>query len=139
MRSILLPDGRLPDGRSAREQNAPIWKTQRSIVRSLVPVVDGDEFERLALADGSQSVALFGARWCSPAYRLADRLAEIADRHVFTALWVDIDELPLVARRYRVTAVPSLVLYRNGQMLAQRIGELTADDLEDWIAHAGAA
>ncbi len=130
MRSTIQPDGRAAHGRGAS-----IWTTQ-PVVRSLMPVAEPHDFERLALAEGGECVALFGARWCAPAYRLADRLADIADRHSLTALWVDIDELPVLARRYQVTALPSLVLFRNGQMLAQRIGELCIEDLEDWIAGA---
>lgn len=133
MRSTFQPDVRAPT-----DQGAAVWRTQ-TVVRPLMPVAEPHDFERLALAEGGECIALFGARWCAPAYRLADRLAEIAERRLLTALWVDIDGLPVLARRYRVTALPSLVLFRNGQMLAQRIGELGIEDLEDWIAGAGAA
>lgn len=124
------------NARSARRAGTPVWNAN-TVVQPLLAVAQADNFERLALAKAGDCVALFAARWCASAYRLAGRLAELADRHPMTALWVDIDELPVLARRYQVTALPAMVLLRNGQVVAQRIGELGADDLEDWIAGAG--
>lgn len=133
MRSTTRPDVRAP-----RDRGAAAWRTQ-PVVRPLMSVAEPHDFERFALAEGGECIALFGARWCASAYRLADRLADIAKRQPLTVLWVNIDELAVLAHRYRVTALPSLVLFRNGQMLAQRIGELEIEDLEDWIAGAGSA
>lgn len=124
------------NARSPRRTSNPVWNADNAVL-PLPAVAEADSFERLTLAEAGDCVALFGARWCAPAYRLAGRLAELADRHPMTALWVDIDELPVLARRYQVTALPAMVLLRNGQVVAQRLGELGAEDLEDWIAGAG--
>jgi thioredoxin-like negative regulator of GroEL len=124
-----------PTTRSHRRHDAQGWNGDTAS-QPLASVVEADSFERLTLAEAGDCVALFGARWCAPAFRLAGRLAELADRHPMTALWVDIDTVPVLAQRYRVTALPAMVLLRNGQVIAQRLGELNAEDLEDWIAGA---
>jgi thioredoxin-like negative regulator of GroEL len=124
------------DVRATRRAGAPVWKSDTA-VQPLIAVADSDNFERQTLAEAGDCVALFGARWCAPAYRLAERLNDIAERRPLTALWVDIDDLPMLARRYQVTALPAMVLLRNGQVIAQRIGDLDTEALEDWLAGAG--
>jgi thioredoxin-like negative regulator of GroEL len=131
MRSTGIADQSIAHG-----AGTPIWRPDTT-AQPLMPVSNADEFERQTLTEPGDYVALFGARWCAPAYRLADRLAEIADRHPITGLWIDVDALPVLAKRYQVTALPAMVLLRNGQVIAHRIGDLDTDVLEDWIAGAG--
>jgi thioredoxin-like negative regulator of GroEL len=63
-------------------------------------------------------------------------LQRVADRRGLLAVFVDVEKSPELARRYRVTAIPSLLLFQRGQEAARRLGELGEDGLEDWLAAA---
>jgi thioredoxin 1 len=85
-------------------------------------------------------VALFGAAWFGPGKRMAERLAKEASRHALPAVAIDIDEAPDLAERYRVTAVPSLLLLRGGKVVGRRrLGEINEAALGNWIAASQAA
>ena len=78
-------------------------------------------------------LVVFGTPWSSSTRRFEAQAARLARRHGVGMLAIDVDECPDLARSYRVVATPTLLLFRNGQLAARRIGELGDDDLEDWI------
>jgi thioredoxin-like negative regulator of GroEL len=79
------------------------------------------------------SLVLFDAPGCSPGRRTEERLLRIAGLPDAAFGRLDVDRLPDVARSYGVHAVPTLALFRAGQLAASRIGEIEADDLQDWL------
>src|SRR5262249_35804922 len=46
---------------------------------------------------------------------------------------VDVEALPQLPRKYRIAAVPTLVLFRDGHAVARRIGDIGAPDIERWL------
>jgi thioredoxin-like negative regulator of GroEL len=102
-----------------------------------LPIPDRRAFDRLVLAGDQDCLALFGAAWCRSSRRAAERLARLADRGSLTALAVDREALPELARRYRVTGIPAVLHFRKGQVGRRRIGEPNDDDLGDWLAVSG--
>lgn len=86
------------------------------------------------LGNGARDcVALFGTSWFKPGARMAARVALLAERHALPAISIDVDEWPDLATRYRVTAVPSLLMLRGGEVVGRRLGEIKEQALEDWI------
>lgn len=83
-------------------------------------------------AEGDHLI-VFGASWCRPAHRIEQHLARIATRHPIGTWAVDVEQSPEIASSYGVSAVPTLLLFRNGQMAARRLGELSEQDIADWI------
>jgi thioredoxin-like negative regulator of GroEL len=79
------------------------------------------------------SLVLFDAPGCSPGRRIEERLLSIAGTPEAAFGRLDVDRLPDVARSYGVSAVPTLALFRAGQLAASRIGEIGASDLRDWL------
>jgi thioredoxin-like negative regulator of GroEL len=90
-------------------------------------------FARTALTNDTNCLVLFDASWRQPGKRAETQAADVADRYAVALLSVDVDDCPELARRYQVAGVPSLLFFRNGQIIARRIGELSERDLEDWI------
>ena len=91
-------------------------------------------FETAILPRDGASLVLFGAAWRRAGRDATAHLQRVADRRGLLALFVDVERSPELARRYRVTAIPSLLLFRGGQEAARRLGELSEERLEDWLA-----
>jgi thioredoxin 1 len=100
-------------------------------------VADRGAFDRAVLAGDPDCFALFGAAWCRSSRRAAERLARLADRSSLTALAIDVEASPELARRYGVAGIPTILHFRKGQIAGRRLGELSDDDLGDWLAVAG--
>jgi thioredoxin 1 len=90
-------------------------------------------FAQTALTSETNCLVLFDAPWRRPAKRVETQAADVADRYAVALLSIDVDDCPELARRCQVAGVPSLLFFRNGQIVARRIGELSERDLEDWI------
>jgi thioredoxin len=71
----------------------------------------------------------FWAEWCGPCRMLAPTFEKLARNfeNDITFAKVDVDELPEVAGRYAVRSIPTLILFRDGNV-AERIVGLTSYD-----------
>lgn len=76
----------------------------------------------------------FFANWCGPCKMLGPILEEMAnDRSSVKIVKVDIDESMELARQYGVMSVPTLLLFKDGNLVAQTTGFMPKNDLENWI------
>ena len=96
----------------------------------------GRTFDEVALGGATDCLILFGVGWSVTGRRMAERARRVAGRHAVAALAIDADAAPELARRFQVAAAPSLLLFRNGQVVDRRIGELGENDLEEWLTLA---
>lgn len=81
----------------------------------------------------------FGANWCGPCRMLEGELDKFtADTHGRIAVVrVDVDKHPKLAQHYRVSSIPRLLLFQQGQIVADRVGFADARQLESWaLSHA---
>lgn len=82
----------------------------------------------------------FYAPWCGPCKMLApflDQLAgEFAGRVKFAKL--NVDEAPEVAGRYKITGVPTLLLFRDGEPVDSVVGMATPQALKKWLEKTSA-
>jgi thioredoxin-like negative regulator of GroEL len=99
----------------------------------LPELADAVALSRLVNDPSRPSLVLFDAPGCSPGRRIEERLLRIAGTPDAAFGRLDVDRLPDVARNYGVSAVPTLALFRAGQLAASRIGEIQTSDLEDWL------
>ena len=86
--------------------------------------------EMVALVD-------FSATWCGPCQMLApvvDALAEELEGQV-AVYNVDVDANSDLAMQYRVMSVPSLLLFKDGQVAGQTVGYQSADEIKAFIAN----
>lgn len=93
-------------------------------------------FDEVALGGAADCLILFGVGWSVTGRRMAERARRVAGRHAMASLAIDADAAPELARRLQVAAAPSLLLFRNGQEVDRRIGELGEHDLEEWLTLA---
>ena len=84
----------------------------------------------------SQGLVLvdFFATWCGPCKMLGPVLEDMAsDRDSIDIVKVDIDESMNLARQYGIMSVPTLVLFKDGQVVAQTSGFQPKDSIQRWI------
>ena len=77
----------------------------------------------------------FWAEWCGPCKQIAPALEAIAaemDGRV-TIAKLNIDENPQTPSKYNVRGIPTLILFKNGQVAATKIGALPQSKLHDWV------
>jgi len=77
----------------------------------------------------------FWAEWCSPCKQIAPYLEEIAGalQGKVTIAKINIDENPRTPSKYGVNNIPTLLLFKNGQVAATKIGSLPRNRLAEWV------
>ena len=91
-----------------------------------------EEFEN-AIKEGTVLVDFF-ATWCGPCKMLSPLLEEVAQENPdLTILKIDVDEVGQLAARYGVQAIPTLILFKNGQQVATKLGYQNKNQLLAFI------
>jgi thioredoxin 1 len=77
----------------------------------------------------------FWAEWCGPCKAIAPALEEISSTldGRLTIAKLNIDENPTTPRRYGVRGIPTLMLFKDGQVAATKIGALPKNKLLEWV------
>ena len=78
-----------------------------------------DNFETEVLGSDVPVLVDFWATWCMPCRMLAPVIEEIASENVGK---VNVDENPDLARKYRVMSIPTVLVFKNGELTATSVG-----------------
>lgn len=92
-------------------------------------------FENDVLNSEKPVLVDFWAEWCGPCKQIAPALDAISDTmgEDLTIAKVNVDENPSTPGQYGVRGIPTLLLFKDGQILSQKVGALAKNDLERWI------
>lgn len=101
------------------------------------PHYNTEEFKDLVSQDPLVLIK-FGAPWCGPCRMLDEELPNVTGDVKIVS--INVDNNPELSAEYRVTGIPHMVLFRDGQPIDQKGGFHSADELSTWIAgftHSG--
>ncbi|HWA62580.1 MAG TPA: thioredoxin [Caulobacteraceae bacterium] len=105
---------------------------------STVKVTDAS-FEQDVLKSEVPVLVDFWAEWCGPCKQIAPALEQIADELAgkVTVAKLDIDESPMTPARYGVRGIPTMMVFRGGQMAAMTVGSKPKSKILEWLADNG--
>ena len=84
--------------------------------------------ERAVLVD-------FWAEWCGPCKMIAPLLDEMADTYAdrMTIAKLNIDENPNTPNKYGIRSIPTLMLFKDGAVIAQKLGAMSKSQLTEFL------
>jgi thioredoxin 1 len=87
-------------------------------------VVDETTFDELVLRAGKPVLVDFWAQWCPPCHQIVPILAQVADerKDQLTVVKLNSDENPAISSKYRVMALPTLMLFHRGELIWSVVG-----------------
>jgi len=95
-------------------------------------------FENDVLKSDKPVVVDFWAEWCGPCKMIGPSLEELAEElgEQVTIAKVDIDENPDAPGRYGVRGIPTMILFKNGEVAATQVGALPKSAIKQWIVQS---
>jgi thioredoxin 1 len=97
--------------------------------------VSDADFESQVLKSGSPVVVDFWAEWCGPCRAIGPALEEISgslgDKVKIVKL--NVDENPRTAQKYGIMSIPTLMIFKNGELASRQVGAAPKAKLEQWI------
>jgi len=97
--------------------------------------ISDESFEADVLGSGTPVLVDYWAEWCGPCLQIGPALEEIAaemDGQV-TIAKLNIDDNPLTGIKFGVRGIPTLMLFKDGQVAATKVGAVPKGKIVEWI------
>ncbi len=101
--------------------------------------VTDENFETAVLQSTQPVLVDFWAEWCGPCKQIAPALDQISEElsgQIIVAK-VNIEDSPTTPSRYGVRGVPTMMLFKDGQMAAMKVGAMPKAKIIEWLSETG--
>jgi thioredoxin 1 len=95
-------------------------------------------FDADVLKSAAPVVVDFWAEWCGPCRMIAPALEEISGQlgDKVKIVKLNVDENPNIAAKYGIMSIPTLLLFKNGEIADRQVGAAPKQKLHQWISGA---
>jgi len=99
-------------------------------------IVSIEQFEREVLRSDLPAFVDFWAPWCGPCTMVSPAIEEIGQENEgkLKVFKVNVDENQEIAMRYQIQAIPTLILFKNGQIIEKILGAVPKGAIAQKIA-----
>lgn len=99
-----------------------------------VMTINQNNFDDTVNQSSSPVLVDFWAAWCGPCSMLSPIVEQLAEEHPEIAFGkVNVDEAPEIAQRYQISAIPTLLLFRDGKPVDMSVGVKSKAELEKFL------
>ena len=97
--------------------------------------ITDESFEADVLKASKPTLVDFWAEWCGPCKQVGPILEEISNEMINEVVIAkhNIDELPNQPTKYGVRGIPTMLLFKDGQLKATKVGATTKSNIVSWI------
>ena len=126
-----LPYGRLHDAPHCAKCHQPL-----SPISEPVDVSNATVFDALIRNASFPVLVDFWAPWCGPCRMVAPHLVKIAEEEAgrLIVAKVDTEAVPDLGQRFRITAIPTMAVFKNGAEVARQAGAMAAPGIRQFVS-----
>lgn len=108
---------------------------EKSLLDTTPVELTDETFEHHVTHSDIPVVVDFWAAWCGPCSMMAPVFEKVAQRLALKARFVkvDSDEEPATSNRFKLISIPTIVILKNNERVAQKVGAMSSDELYAWV------